>query len=137
MILHLNVISIWKCNSEVYFLKDKMVIAGGQPLNGSVRISGAKNAGLVLIAASIMAEGETVLDNVPKICDVEVMIDILNEMGVKAGWNEDGSLSVCPPAGDMEIKTPDELAKKLRASNLFLGALLGRQGEAAVSMPGG
>ena len=118
-------------------MKDNMVIVGGQPLYGNVRISGAKNAGLVLIAASIMAEGETVLDNVPKICDVEVMIDILNEMGVRAGWNEDGSLSVCPPAGDMEIKTPDELAKKLRASNLFLGALLGRQGEAAVSMPGG
>ncbi|HRW13344.1 MAG TPA: UDP-N-acetylglucosamine 1-carboxyvinyltransferase, partial [Syntrophomonas sp.] len=119
------------------FLKDNMVIVGGQPLYGNVRISGAKNAALVLIAASIMAEGETVLDNVPRICDVEVMIDILNQMGVRTNWNDNGSLSVCPPAGDMNIKTPDELAKRLRASNLFLGALLGRQGEAAVSMPGG
>lgn len=118
-------------------MKDKMVIVGGQPLYGNVRISGAKNAGLVLIAASIMAEGETRLDNVPRICDVEVMIEILNEMGVKSGWNEDGSLSICPPSRDIGIKTPDELAKKLRASNLFLGALLGRQREAQVSMPGG
>lgn len=118
-------------------MKDNMVIEGGQPLYGSVRISGAKNAGLVLIAASILAEGETVLDNVPRICDVEVMIQILNEMGVEAGWNADGGLSIRPPVGDMNVKTPDDLAKKLRASNLFLGALLGRQGEAAVSMPGG
>ena len=97
----------------------------------------AKNAALVLIAASIMAEGETVLDNVPRICDVEVMIQILNEMGVEACWNEDNSLSIKPPQGAVKTKTPYELAKMLRASNLFLGALLGREGEAIISLPGG
>ncbi|CFX00351.1 UDP-N-acetylglucosamine 1-carboxyvinyltransferase [Syntrophomonas zehnderi OL-4] len=118
-------------------MKDILVIEGGQPLYGNVHISGAKNAGLVLIAASIMAEGETILDNVPRICDVEVMVQILNEMGVKAFWNEDDSLSIIPPATTVKTQTPYELAKKLRASNLFLGALLGRQGEAIVSLPGG
>jgi UDP-N-acetylglucosamine enolpyruvyl transferase len=60
-----------------------MVIEGGYSLRGSVKISGAKNAGLVLIAASIMAVGETILDNVPRICDTEIMIEILNEIGCR------------------------------------------------------
>jgi len=114
-----------------------MVIEGGQALHGSVKISGAKNAGLVLIAASIMADGETILDNVPRICDTEVMVEILNEMGVDVHWNDDESLSICPPSNGLNHQTPYELSKKLRASNLFLGALLARQGEALVSLPGG
>ena len=118
-------------------MQDIMVIEGGHALHGSVKISGAKNAGLVLIAASIMADGETILDNVPRICDTEVMVEILNEMGAEAHWNEDGSLSICPPVEGMNCQTPDELSKKLRASNLFLGSLLARQGEAIVSLPGG
>jgi len=118
-------------------LQDQLVIEGGQPLQGSVKISGAKNAGLVLIAASILAEGQTILDNVPRICDTEVMVEILNEMGVDAHWNEDTSLSICPPNRAIDKQTPYELSKKLRASNLFLGALLGRQGEAIISLPGG
>lgn len=118
-------------------MKETLVIEGERPLYGKVRISGAKNAALVIIAASIMADGETVLDNVPQICDVHVMMQILNDMGVDCHWNDDGSLSVCPPDGDILTKTPYDLAKKVRASNLFLGALLGRQGEAIISMPGG
>lgn len=118
-------------------MQDTLVIEGGHPLRGRVKISGAKNAGLVLIAASIMADGETILDNVPRICDTEVMVEILNDMGAKACWNEDGSLSICPPQNEMKYQTPIELSKKLRASNLFLGALLGRQGKAIVALPGG
>jgi len=118
-------------------LQEIMVIEGGQALHGSVKISGAKNAGLVLIAASIMADGETILDNVPRICDTEVMVEILNEMGADVHWNDDESLSICPPSNGFNHQTPYELSKKLRASNLFLGALLARQGEALVSLPGG
>ena len=118
-------------------MQEIMVIEGGQALHGSVKISGAKNAGLVLIAASIMADGETILDNVPRICDTEVMVEILNEMGVDVHWNDDESLSICPPSNGFNHQTPYELSKKLRASNLFLGALLARQGEALVSLPGG
>lgn len=118
-------------------MKDNLLIEGGYSLNGEVQVSGAKNAGLVLLVASIMADGETILDNVPRIRDVEVMISILNEIGVNSRWNEDGSISVCPPAGCLKNQTSYELAKMLRASNLFLGAFLGRQGEATVSLPGG
>jgi UDP-N-acetylglucosamine 1-carboxyvinyltransferase len=119
-------------------LKDRLIIEGGHPLNGRVRVSGAKNAGLVLLVASTLADGETILDNMPRIRDVEVMVQILNELGVNARWNEDGSLSICPPPlGSMKVKTSYELSKKLRASNLLLGALLGREREAVISLPGG
>ncbi len=118
-------------------MSDTLVIEGGQSLQGQVMISGAKNAGLVLMAASIMADGETILDNVPLINDVEVMICILNDIGVKTQWREDGSLSICPPQGGVQNHTSYELSKLLRASNLFLGAMLGRQGEATISLPGG
>lgn len=118
-------------------MKENLVIEGGHPLNGKVRVGGAKNAGLVLLVASIMADGETILDNMPRIRDVEVMIQILNDIGVNARWNEDGSLSICPPNNGVKVQTSYELSKKLRASNLFLGALLGREREAVVSLPGG
>lgn len=112
-------------------------IEGGYPLHGQVRVSGAKNAGLVLMAASILAEGQVILDNLPRIRDVEVMTEILNEIGVMTAWQEDGSLLISPPTGDLGTKTSYELAKMLRASNLFLGAMLGRQREAIISLPGG
>jgi len=118
-------------------LKDTLKIEGGHPLKGRVRISGAKNAGLVLMVAAIMGEGETVLDNLPRIRDVEVMIELLNDLGVKTKWNDDCSLSICPPTGPIKIQTSYELSKQLRASNLFLGGILGREGEAVISMPGG
>ena len=104
-------------------LKDSLLVEGGHPLYGKVRVSGAKNAGLVLMTASIMADGETILDNLPRIRDVEVMIQILNDIGAKSKWNEDGSLSICSPAGSLKNPTSYELAKKLRASNLFLGPM--------------
>lgn len=117
-------------------MQERIIIEGGKPLYGRVRISGAKNAALVLIVASILADGETILDNVPHIRDVEVMLHILRELGVATKWNDDNSLSINPPAV-MKTETPYELAKKLRASNLFLGAFLGRTGQALISLPGG
>lgn len=112
-------------------------IEGGTSLYGNVRVSGAKNAGLVLMAASIMADGEVILDNIPRIRDVEVMTQLLNDLGVNTRWNEDKSLSIKPPNASLKTGTAYKLAKKLRASNLFLGSLLGRQREAIISLPGG
>ncbi len=112
-------------------------IEGGHSLEGQVRVSGAKNAGLVLMAASILADGEVILDNLPRIRDVEIMMQILNEIGVATVWQPDGSLAINPPAGVIDTKTSYDLAKMLRASNLFLGAMLGRQREATISLPGG
>ncbi len=118
-------------------MKDTLLIKGGNPLNGKVRVSGAKNAGLVIMAASIMAEGETILDNLPRIRDVEVMIQILNEIGAQTRWNEDHSLSIIVDPSEIKTRTSYDLAKRLRASNLFLGAMLGCNSEAVISMPGG
>ncbi len=118
-------------------MKDTLTIEGGHPLKGRVRISGAKNAGLVLMVAAIMGNGETILDNLPRIRDVEVMIELLRDLGVNTRWNDDCSLSICPPSGPIKIQTSYEMSKQLRASNLFLGGILGREGEAVVSMPGG
>ncbi|NLO22287.1 MAG: UDP-N-acetylglucosamine 1-carboxyvinyltransferase [Syntrophomonadaceae bacterium] len=118
-------------------MKDTLLIKGGNPLRGKVRVSGAKNAGLVIMAASIMAEGETILDNLPRIRDVEVMIQILNEIGAETKWNDDQSLSIMVDPSQIKTSTCYELSKQLRASNLFLGAMLGGRGEAIVSMPGG
>ncbi|MDD3852392.1 MAG: UDP-N-acetylglucosamine 1-carboxyvinyltransferase [Syntrophomonadaceae bacterium] len=118
-------------------MKNTLIIEGGNPLNGQVRVSGAKNAALVLVVASILADGETILDNVPRISDMEYLLRILNDIGVKTRWQDDNSLLICPPDGDLKTRTSYELAKRLRASNLLLGAMLGRQGEAVVSLPGG
>lgn len=116
---------------------NRLHIKGGVPLRGKVCISGAKNAALVLIAASIMAKGETILDNVPYIEDVHVLLEILEKMGVKTHWNEDRSLSIQAPENAINVQAPQEMTGKLRASNLLLGSMLGRQNEAAISMPGG
>lgn len=118
-------------------MENTLIVRGGTPLYGSVRVSGAKNAGLVLMVAAIMAEGETILDNMPRIRDVEVMNLILNDLGIRTEWKGNNSLSIQSPAGSIKTKTSYELSRMLRASNLFLGALLGREKEAAISLPGG
>jgi UDP-N-acetylglucosamine 1-carboxyvinyltransferase len=118
-------------------LSDKLWVEGGTTLRGKVWIGGAKNAALVLIAASVMGIGTTVLDNVPHIDDVDVMMQILNAMGIEAVWQDENSLAITCPDDRITVKTPFDLTKKVRASSLFLGAFLGRQNSAAVSMPGG
>lgn len=117
-------------------MEEPLTIEGGYPLRGKVRVSGAKNASLVIMAASLMIKGETIVENVPRIKDVEVLADILRCLGVYVAWGEDNSLSIAVPE-DIGIETPYELAKKLRASNLLLGSLLGRKGEARICLPGG
>lgn len=108
------------------------------PLRGSVCISGAKNAALVLIAASIMAKGETVLENIPNIEDVNTLVEILQEMDVAIVWNDEhNSLTIQAPEGAITRQAPLELTSKLRASNLLLGPLLGRQAEGIISASGG
>lgn len=118
-------------------MDNTLIVEGGTPLYGSVRVSGAKNAGLVLMVASIMAEGETILDNMPRIRDVEVMTLILNELGIKTEWKGENTLSIYSPPAKIKTMTSYELTRMLRASNLFLGGLLGREGEAVISLPGG
>ena len=115
---------------------DKLAIVGGKPLDGEVRISGAKNAALPILAATLLAEGPVTLRNVPKLNDIATTLKLLKRMGVAAEHRDDGSVTV-DAAGINEFIAPYELVKTMRASILVLGPLLGRFGHADVSLPGG
>ncbi|MBP7330780.1 MAG: UDP-N-acetylglucosamine 1-carboxyvinyltransferase 1 [Firmicutes bacterium ADurb.Bin373] len=114
----------------------KILIKGGIPLRGRVKISGAKNASLALLCAAIMARNEIVLENVPDISDVRVMIEIINSLGARVSWEGPGVLRIVPPK-ELSAGAPFHLVKKLRASNLLLGPMLARFGQATVALPGG
>ncbi|NLC38931.1 MAG: UDP-N-acetylglucosamine 1-carboxyvinyltransferase [Clostridia bacterium] len=114
----------------------KFVINGGKKLSGVVKVSGAKNAAVAIMAAAVMADGETILENVPCIADVQVMLEIIESLGAAGKWLEPNTLFIKSGAG-LQAVAPYPLAKKLRASNLLLGALLGKLGRAEVSLPGG
>jgi UDP-N-acetylglucosamine 1-carboxyvinyltransferase len=115
---------------------DKLAIVGGKPLDGEVRISGAKNAALPILAATLLADGPVTLRNVPKLNDIATTLKLLKRMGVAAEHRDDGSVTV-DSGGINEFLAPYELVKTMRASILVLGPLLGRFGHADVSLPGG
>ncbi len=115
---------------------DKLAIVGGRPLDGEVRVSGAKNAALPILAATLLAEGPVALRNVPKLNDIATTLKLLKRMGVAAEHHDDGNVAV-DAAGIKEFLAPYELVKTMRASILVLGPLLGRFGHADVSLPGG
>jgi len=115
---------------------DKLIINGGRPLQGTVQISGAKNAALAILCASLMAADEVVLENIPDISDVRVMIEIIKHIGAEITWLSSSSLRIIAPTVPV-ADPPCDLVKKLRASNLLLGPVLARFGYARVSLPGG
>ena len=115
---------------------DKLAITGGPRLAGEVRISGAKNAALPILAGAILTDQPVVIGNVPHLNDVTTMIDLLGRMGVKATIHEQMGVEV-DAANISECSAPYELVKTMRASVLVLGPLLGRFGRADVSLPGG
>src|SRR5688572_32203529 len=115
---------------------DKLAIVGGKPLDGEVRISGAKNAALPILAATLLADGPVALRNVPKLNDIATTLKLLRRMVVAAEHRDDGSVTV-DASGIKEFLAPYELVKTMRASILVLGPLLGRFGHADVSLPGG
>jgi UDP-N-acetylglucosamine 1-carboxyvinyltransferase len=115
---------------------DKLAIVGGRPLDGEVRISGAKNAALPILAATLLADGPVSLANVPKLNDIATTLKLLRRMGVAAEHRDDGGVTV-DAAAINEFIAPYELVKTMRASILVLGPLLGRFGHADVSLPGG
>lgn len=113
-----------------------MIITGGTPLRGQVKIGGAKNAALAIIAAALLTEEPVIIDNVPDISDVNVMLSIVQNLGVEAGWCEKNTIRI-HARGKFGNDTPYELVKKLRASNLLLGPILARRGVVEISLPGG
>lgn len=115
---------------------DRIIIAGGRPLNGSVSISGSKNSSLALMAAALLADGVTLLENVPLISDIFWMADVLRSVGAEIKFVSEHSLSI-----DARNLNPGEIppdpAHRMRASFYVLGPLLARNGWARVPMPGG
>jgi UDP-N-acetylglucosamine 1-carboxyvinyltransferase len=115
---------------------DKLVIQGGAPLSGEVRVSGAKNAALPLMCASLLTAEELTLSNVPHLRDVSTMVRLLSQMGVEVSLDDKLGLSL--RAGRLsDPVAPYDLVKTMRASILVLGPLVARCGEARVSLPGG
>jgi len=115
---------------------DKLVITGGAPLEGEVRISGAKNAALPILASALLADGPVRLSNVPHLQDVTTTIGLLGRMGVGITVDERMTIEIDPSTID-SFAAPYELVKVMRASILVLGPLLARYGRADVSLPGG
>ena len=115
---------------------DKLVIQGGVPLTGEVRISGAKNAALPILCASLLTPGTLRLQNVPHLRDVTTTLNLLAQMGVEVSLDE--KLGVGLTAAKLHnLSAPYELVKTMRASILVLGPMVARFGEARVSLPGG
>jgi UDP-N-acetylglucosamine 1-carboxyvinyltransferase len=122
--------------SKAAFRMEKFVIEGGTPLSGEVIPAGNKNAALPVLAACLLTEEEVVLRNIPRIRDVEAMIQLLLGLGVTVEWREDNVVALC--AADVDPGAVDrEVSERIRASFLLAGPLLGRFGHADMPPPGG
>lgn len=115
---------------------DAFKINGGNPLRGEVIISGAKNAALPILMSALLSKTPTTFHNVPKLNDIETTIKLINQLGAKAQWVSDNSITIDASTID-HCKASYELVKTMRASILVLGPLLARFGHAEVSLPGG
>ena len=114
----------------------KYIVQGGQPLFGEVRISGAKNAAVAIIPAALLVDGVCRIENIPQISDVTALLKILEQLGAKVRFLNRSDVEIdCRRIATTQVS--QELAHKIRASYYLIGALLGRFGEAEVSMPGG
>ncbi|RMH16070.1 MAG: UDP-N-acetylglucosamine 1-carboxyvinyltransferase [Acidobacteria bacterium] len=116
---------------------DKLSIAGPTRLAGTIRASGAKNAALPILAATLLAEEPVVLHNLPRVRDIRTMDRLLCHLGASSELRDDGALVVRGSADGNPDDAPYELVKTMRASALVLGPLLARRGHARVSLPGG
>lgn len=114
---------------------DKMVVMGNGPLNGTVAASGAKNAALPLLFSTLLAEGEHVFSNVPKLKDIESTSALLESLGCTTRWEGDKFIVKVSRIDSYEASY--DLVRKMRASFLCMGPLLAKYGEAVVSQPGG
>lgn len=115
---------------------DKLLITGGMPLRGQVRASGAKNAALPILAASLLADGPVSLGNIPRLRDIRTTLDLLGRMGAQLRLL-DGDRVEVQSCELTSFAAPYDLVKTMRASILVLGPVLARYGQADVSLPGG
>ena len=115
---------------------DKLIIQGSGPLSGEIRISGAKNAALPILAGALLAENPVIIGNVPHLHDITTTMSLLGQMGVTLSVDEKVRIEV-DSSTISTFKAPYELVKTMRASIIVLGPLLARFGKAEVSLPGG
>ena len=113
---------------------DKLIIEGGVPLQGSIQVSGAKNAALPILMACLLAEGQVNLSNVPRLADIRTSLKLMNILGCETTFEGNEVTSLCT---GLKPEAPYDLVKTMRASVLCLGPLLARLGEAKVALPGG
>ena len=117
---------------------DRLHVTGGARLDGAVRVSGAKNSALKLMAGCLLAPGRSELTNVPRIIDCSLMGEVLEQLGVEVAWDGDADGGVAIDATEIgSVVAPYELVRRMRASIVVLGPLLARCGRARVAMPGG
>lgn len=116
---------------------EKLVIEGGVPLHGSIRVSGSKNAALPILFASLLLDAPITFHNVPRLRDINTTNAMLKVLGCPAGFTDASGSSVAVEPGNLSPEAPYELVKTMRASVLVLGPLLARLGEARVALPGG
>ena len=115
---------------------DKLLITGGKQLSGEIKISGSKNSGLPILAATLLADGPVFVRNLPHLNDITTMLALLRCMGVGVTIDENMSVEVDPTSIN-DLTAPYDLVKTMRASILVLGPVLARHGQASVSFPGG
>lgn len=118
-------------------LDEKFIVTGGTPLKGEVSIGGAKNAVLKLMAAAVLAKGETLIHNVPDLTDVEIMLNVIQGLGTKTFYDKDNKTVTIDATDITSVTAKYELVSKMRASFIILGALVSRCKEAIVALPGG
>lgn len=114
---------------------DTLIIHGAKPLQGQVKVSGSKNATLPIMAASLLSSGEVTLSGVPDLDDITVMADVLRTLG--ATVSREGDTMVINASAINSIEVPESITRRMRASNLVMGALLARFSQARVAYPGG
>ena len=117
-------------------MMEKLIIKGNIPLNGEIKISGAKNAALPILAATLLSSAPIQISNIPHLQDVTTIVSLLGQMGVKITLDERSNIEV-DASHLASFHAPYELVRTMRASVLVLGPLLSRFGHAEVSLPGG
>ncbi len=118
-------------------MSEKFCIKGGNPLRGEVKIGGAKNSVLKLMAAAILVPGAVKIYNVPELTDVEIMLEVIRQMGIKTEYDREEKSVVIDATEISNVTAKYELVSKMRASFIVLGALVSRCKEAIVALPGG
>ena len=117
--------------------EERMLITGGQRLEGTVRVSGGKNTAVAIIPAAILSQTPCVIENLPNIEDVNVSVETLRYLGAKVDWDPDAGVMQVDSSTINCTEVPLDLCSRMRASSYYIGALLARFGEAKVPLPGG